>query len=142
MAVSNFIGEAQFHVPFGDLPTSASLNPSGFRGFNGALIRVPVTTVDAIVGAREVDLAKIDVEGFEDRVLEGMQTVLTKSHPTLLVECVPDGPHRRVEEILKDFGYYIYALRREGPARVERVAPERMYYENFMFIHPERGGVI
>jgi hypothetical protein len=38
MAVSNFVGTAQMHIPFGDLPTSASLNTDGFRGFSGTLV--------------------------------------------------------------------------------------------------------
>jgi len=139
IAVSNFVGKAWFHIPSGDVPTSASLNPSGFRGFSGELVEVSVTTVDAIIGDRPVDLAKIDVEGFEDKVLEGMQQALMKSRPTLIVECLPDGPYKRVEEILSGFGYHIYALRRQGPVRVDRVLPKRMYYENFLFVHPERG---
>lgn len=139
VAVSSFIGTAQMHIPYGDLPTSASLNPTGFRGFEGALVEVPVTTVDAIVGERSVDLVKIDVEGFEPQVLEGMQGALRRSYPSLFIECLPDGPYRQVEEILGDFGYQIYALLREGPIRVERVIPRRMFYENFLFVHPVRG---
>ena len=81
IAVSNFIGTAEMHIPLGDLPTSASLNPEGFRGFDGILQQVPVTTIDAVVGERAVDLAKIDVEGFEPQVLEGMQMTLQRSRP-------------------------------------------------------------
>ena len=137
IAVSNFIGTAQMHIPLGDLPTSASLNPKGFRGFDGILLEVPVTTVDAVVGEKPVDLAKIDVEGFEPQVLEGMQHTLQRSHPTLFIECLPDGPYGRVEEILKDLGYQIYLLSHKGPIQVDRVIPRRMYYENFLFIHPK-----
>lgn len=139
VAVSNFVGTTEMHIPFGDLPTSASLNPKGFRGFDGVLMEVPVTTVDAIVGERWVDLAKIDVEGFEPQVLEGMQGVLQRSCPSLFIECLPDGPYKQVEEILKELGYHIYALSREGPVPVSQVSPRRMYHENFLFIHPIRG---
>lgn len=139
VAVSNFIGAAQMHIPYGDLPTSASLNPKGFRGFDGVLVKVPVTTVDAIVGDRKVDLAKIDVEGFEPQVLEGMYCVLKSSYPSLFIECLPDGPYRRVEEILRDFGYQIYALTKRGPVRVSQLIPRRMFYENFLFLHPKLG---
>ncbi len=137
IAVSNFIGMAEMHIPLGDLPTSASLNPEGFRGFDGVLRQVPVTTIDAVVGERAVDLAKIDVEGFEPQVLEGMQMTLQRFRPTLFIECLPDGPYRQVEEMLKVQGYQIYALTRKGPVNVERVVPRRMYYENFLFTHPE-----
>ena len=139
VAVSNFIGKAQMHVPYGDVPTSASLNPEGFRGFNGMLVEVPVTTIDAVLGERGVDLAKIDVEGFEPQVLEGMERALKRYHPALFIECLPDGPYQQVEEILLDLGYHIYALTREGPLQVEHVVPRRMYHENFLFLHPRKG---
>jgi FkbM family methyltransferase len=137
MAVSNFVGTAQMHVPFGDLPTSASLNTDGFRGFSGILVEVPVTTVDAVMGDQPVDLAKIDVEGFEPQVLEGMRMTLRRFRPALFIECLPDGPYREVEEILKNLGYQIYLLSHNGPIQVEQVTPRRMYHENFLFIHPE-----
>jgi FkbM family methyltransferase len=137
MAVSNFVGTAQMHVPFGDLPTSASLNTDGFRGFSGILVEVPVTTVDAVMGDQPVDLAKIDVEGFEPQVLEGMRMTLRRFRPALFIECLPDGPYREVEEILKNLGYQIYLLSHNGPIQVEQVVPRRVYHENFLFIHPE-----
>lgn len=137
MAVSNFVGTAQMHVPFGDLPTSASLNTDGFRGFSGILVEVPVTTVDAVMGDKPVDLAKIDVEGFEPQVLEGMRMTLRRFRPALFIECLPDGPYREVEEILKNLGYQIYLLSHNGPIQVEQVIPRRIYHENFLFIHPE-----
>jgi FkbM family methyltransferase len=137
MAVSNFVGTAQMHVPFGDLPTSASLNTDGFRGFSGTLVEVPVTTVDAVMGDQPVDLAKIDVEGFEPQVLVGMRMTLRRFRPALFIECLPDGPYREVEEILKNLGYQIYLLSHNGPIQVEQVVPRRVYHENFLFIHPE-----
>jgi FkbM family methyltransferase len=137
MAVSNFVGTAQMHIPFGDLPTSASLNTDGFRGFSGILVEVPVTTVDAVMGDKPVDLAKIDVEGFEPQVLERMRMTLRRFRPALFIECLPDGPYREVEEILKNLGYQIYLLSHNGPIQVEQVTPRRMYHENFLFIHPE-----
>jgi len=136
-AVSNFVGTAKMHIPPEDLPTSASLNPKGFRGFDGILQQVPVTTIDAVVGERTVDLVKIDVEGFEPQVLEGMQMTLQRCRSALFIECLPDGPYQQVEEMLKVQGYQIYALTRKGPVNVERVIPRRMHHENFLFIHPK-----
>lgn len=134
VAVSNGIGTAKFHVPFGEMPTSASLNTAGFRGWRGALIDVPVTTVDAAcAGAGKVDLVKIDVEGFEDRVLEGMQRVLAESQPDLIVECNPDGPYPSVDRILSSFGYRFYHLLPEGPVHRDRIIPDTTEtYRNFL----------
>lgn len=124
----------QFHVPFCDLPTSASLHSQGFRGCKGALIDVLVTTIDTVCSEDErVDLVKIDVEGFEDKVLEGMQRVLTTSAPDIIVECNPDGPFQSVETILAKFGYHFFHIRREGPVAVDKIVPsETGCYRNFL----------
>jgi FkbM family methyltransferase len=105
-AVSDFVGTAPFHVPFGCTPISASLNPRGFRDFEGESTEVPVTSIDAVIppGTR-ADTAKIDVEGFEDRVLNGMRRTLSESRPDLIIECLPDGPLPEIERIVGECGY-------------------------------------
>jgi len=124
-AVADAAGNTSFHVPQDDVPTSASLNPSGFRNVAGTLITVPVTTLDALFCDDEtVDLAKIDVEGFEDKVLTGMRSLLARMKPTLLVECNPDGPYREVEAILRPFGYRFFHLGKNGPMAVESIVPD------------------
>lgn len=134
-AASNVTGTAEFRVPSTKLPTSSSLSPTGFRGYRGTLIEVPVATVDAVIpeGTR-VDLIKLDVEGFEDKALEGMHRVLSASMPSLIVECLPDGPYQAVETLLGDLGYRFYCLRPEGPVAVDRIVPDvGGVYRNFLF---------
>lgn len=133
-AVSNRIGVTQFHVPFGDVPTSASLQPNGFRGVQGELIEVHVTTVDSVCATRErVDLVKIDVEGYEDKVLEGMRRTLATSKPTVIVECNPDGPYQAIEAILGSFGYRFFHLRKQGPEPCHKITPdESEQFRNFL----------
>ena len=67
---------------------------------------------------------KIDVEGFEDRVLEGMRRVLTESHPAIIVECHPDGPYRTVQKILAHYGYRFFALREPEPIAMVEIVPD------------------
>jgi FkbM family methyltransferase len=138
-AVSSTNGSAQFHVPFGELPTSASLAVEGFRGREGTLIQVPLVTVDSLLQKDDrVNLVKIDVEGFEDHVLKGMQEVLATSAPTLIIECNSDGPFRAVEAILAQFGYRFYHLRHEGPTPMDRIVPDPTEtYRNFLCIARE-----
>jgi FkbM family methyltransferase len=113
-----------FHIPYGELPSSACLDPNGFRGAAGTVVTVVLRTVDSVVpGGTRVDVVKIDVEGFEDRVLNGMRRILGESAPAIVVECNPDGPFRSVEAILSGFGYRFYHLRSAGPARVEHIVP-------------------
>lgn len=124
MAVSNHDGEIQFHVPWTDVPTSASLHAEGFRGVGGELIKVPVVTLDAVAsGLDTIDLVKIDVEGFEDTVLEGMSATLKTDEPAIILECNSDGPYNQVNSILKKNGYHIYHLTKTGPTPIFSVTP-------------------
>lgn len=133
-AVSNQVGETKLHIPFEDVPLSASLNPQGFRGYKGYLIDIPVTTIDAVCSHNQpIDLIKIDVEGFEDKVLQGMEQVLLHSTPTLIIECNSDGPFLAVETLLKKLGYRFFHLRLEGPVAMNRIVPdEKKLYRNFL----------
>jgi FkbM family methyltransferase len=68
----------------------------GLNGFvcNAATMTVPLVTLDSFVkqhGIRSVDFVKIDVEGFEGCVLDGMLGVIAKHHPTLYIEVHPKG---------------------------------------------------
>jgi FkbM family methyltransferase len=125
-AVSNRDGEVDFHVPFADVPTSASMHPEGFRGVAGELIRVPTVTVDTVAASLgQIDLCKIDVEGFEDQVLEGMTETLANDAPSLVFECNVDGPYERLDAILKANGYRLFHLEASGPQPVSAVTPDQ-----------------
>jgi FkbM family methyltransferase len=143
-AVSNFVGITSFHIPNGDSPKSASLDTSGFRGYEGSLTEVPVTTVDHVCSDHmRVDLVKIDVEGYEDRVLEGMSSVLNNSQPFIIVECNPDGPFKRVQSLLEDYGYTFHHIRREGLVTVLDIAPDsKEKYRNFLCCPPTSEGAL
>jgi FkbM family methyltransferase len=139
-AVSNEIGQAKMHVPYDDLPTSASLHETGFRGNDGYFIDVPVTTIDTCCpSGQRVDLVKIDVEWFEDKVLEGMPRVLAESAPAIFVEITHDGPTQAVEAILKKFGYRFYCLRPEGPIPVKQIITDsqKSYLNYFCTVRSE-----
>lgn len=144
VAVSNFIGSAPFHVPHTDVPGSvlfaASLNPMGLRGMDGDLIEVSVTTIDAVCSEhRGADLIKIDVEGFEDKVLEGMHDILSASQAAIIAECNPDGPYQAVQKTLSRFGYCFFHLREEGPVPMEEIIPDKMgRYKNYLCLPEQR----
>lgn len=139
-AISDRIGVATFHVPTGDVPTSASLKQTGFRGTDGALITVDVLTVDSLIsGLGRVDLVKIDVEGFEDQVLQGMTNTLTAFRPTIILECNPDGPYQEIDSILTSFGYRFFHIRDQELAPLSRITPDPIEkFRNFLCIHNSR----
>lgn len=140
-AVSNESGTIQVHVPHGDHPMSASLDVRGFRGLAGELVDVDVTTLDAALPPDAVvDVVKIDVEGFEDRVLEGMTATLERCRPVAMVECNPDGPVKNVETILRSFGYRFRLLDGTSRPLTDRIVPDASeIYRNFLCVpDPDR----
>lgn len=125
VAVSASPGETQLHVPHTAMPSSASLAHTGFRNIRGQLIMVPVTTIDVDIPVDErVDLMKIDVEGFEDQVLLGMQRVLREDRPVIICECNPDGPFTVVDGILAQAGYRFYHIRDDGCEPMPSIKPD------------------
>jgi FkbM family methyltransferase len=123
VAVAGESGTTTLHVPLGEIPYSASMDPNGFWGVPGDLIQVPVVTIDeAMAGISGIDLVKIDVEGFEDQVLAGMQRVLAESAPNLLFERIPGNPVTSIEILLRGFGYRFFTLTDGGAVATETIA--------------------
>lgn len=83
---------------------------------------VALTTLDAFCGARglaRIDFIKVDIEGLEERMLNGARETLQRHRPALLVELNPSTLTRenssaeRVAELLRSLGYELYEARRE-----------------------------
>lgn len=135
-ALSDHQGTAKLYLPAGrDVSdTGASLLGADACDDPAKLESVTVTTVDEVWGERgPCDLVKIDVEGLEDRVLRGMDALLRRDHPTVIVECNPGGPHAAVEAHLGELGYHFYHLAGDGPRPVDTIRPDpQMEHRNFL----------
>lgn len=136
MAISDAVGVTKFHVPSANT-ASGSLNVDGFHALPGRVVELPVMTLDAYMenGRLEhVDLLKVDVEGFESLVLRGARKMLEKFRPTIFCECLPETDTRGLEDVLAQFGYRYYHLRKEGPRLRDRIEPDSSEeYKNYMF---------
>ncbi len=110
VAASNKEGEVKF-CPNG--PSGHILEKGGKEPF----IPVPAKTVDSILDGERVDFIKIDVEGWELNVLEGLSNTIDKFSPPIVFEVngftlkwfnkTPNDLLRYVEE---RFGYQIFIL--------------------------------
>jgi FkbM family methyltransferase len=140
VAVADRASRARLHVPAVSLPSSASLSEQGFKGKAGELVEVDVVTVDQEQEGRpRVDLAKIDVEGFEDQVIEGMAKTIASDRPVIVCECNPDGPCARVERLMRSHGYGFVHLRAEAPVLMPGIVPDPSERDrNYLFVPAER----
>ena len=127
-----------------DAPGTASMR--GRAGNSGAAFidsgagEVPVTTLDAFVAERRIkrlDFVKIDVEGFEERVLRGAGRALRELRPALLLEIQPFTLERagssvpRLVELLTSRGYSLWRAERGRFVRLEAASLEESLVNGF-----------
>lgn len=95
VALSNAVGEITFYE-----------GPQGHKGLSSmrpieevsTMLQVPTIPLDDLAGsAPSVKLIKIDVEGAEQLVIEGMEKLLARQHPYLIIEMT--------DQYLKAFGH-------------------------------------
>jgi FkbM family methyltransferase len=81
-------------------------------------IRVPLRTLDTVLGDNDVDLIKIDIEGGELGALRGAVKVLSRRRPTVMFESAPGAGARlgystnSLWSFLDDLGYAVVAPNR------------------------------
>ncbi|WP_275270441.1 FkbM family methyltransferase [Limnobacter sp. P1] len=105
-AVGASDGEAEICDPGGDAPTSASLSQRFADDHLGSTITTPVRVVaiDSWAQAQgivDIDLIKLDVEGFEESALLGMREIVKRDRPTLLVEVLGEYEDR-IRQLVQD----------------------------------------
>ena len=119
-AVSNQDGETVIYdLPLKQHYHASLIESEASRHYGGGLIKRKVHTIclDTFIqkqGLERVDLMKIDVEGYEPEVLEGMGDSLAAMRPTLLLEIQSDERARRIEAVLKDLGYAYFDIDERG----------------------------
>jgi FkbM family methyltransferase len=111
----------------------------------GQLITVPAVKLDEFAEQHVYpDFLKIDAEGAEGPILEGMTEIIERSHPGISLEmgdqvCQKTGnkPCRENVEFLMDHGYEVFDYRN---CRAERHETMSNYsYDNLFFRHPQWG---
>ena len=79
------------------------------RGTTKRTVTVDVRTLDSY-NFDEVDFVKIDVEGMELKVLNGMRQTIASYKPQMLIEMQDPTTYAKTYDFLNGFGYNIYWL--------------------------------
>ena len=107
-------------------------------------IQVPAIKLDDFAQQHgDPDFLKIDTEGAEVPVLEGMANVIQRCHPTIVLElgdpvCERTGnePSRQNVVLLQDYGYEVFEYQN---FRCQSHKVKNSYsYTNLLFRHPSR----
>lgn len=107
----------------------------------------PVITLDAFCakhGIERVDFIRMDIEGAEQRALEGARGILDRDRPHVLLEIHPTmlaarfgGSAEAVTAMFLSRGYRMFAL--AGDVLEERLeVVEGLPWKDYFFIHPDR----
>lgn len=111
-AVSNHTGETMLAVEKGNVGASHLVDRADSTGRHQ--IPVEVSTLDAELGTDDtvppVDFVKIDVEGLEDLVILGMQSVIEAHRPEILLEFNPDVWESSPQEMLEEMNAGPYQM--------------------------------
>lgn len=81
-------GVADLFVPNGEPKNgTVAADPTGFAADSGVFYRVPCVSVDGFAASVErFDLVKIDAEGAEQDIISGMDRILRRDKPCLVLE--------------------------------------------------------
>ncbi len=115
-AVAAAAGEGRLQVV--DDQSWSKLEEYGAHPGTERVLDVPVIALDEEISAGALpppDVVKIDVEGAEIAVLEGMARTLAEHRPAII--CELHDTHREFVEHIRGAGYRVVNL--EGPGRVE-----------------------
>jgi FkbM family methyltransferase len=140
LAVSDEVGTATLNILKDYIGSSSLHSPREIEAYmqdkmqveTEETVSVPTVTIDAYCRdrqIREVDLIKMDIEGYEEKAYAGMREVISASpNVTLFVEFTKGGyedPRRFYKTMLDDFGH-VYVIDEEG----KLVEPVRTDYES------------
>lgn len=102
--LSNKQQKASLYVnPNTHLTSAGSLSPE--RG-KTSVFEVDIEVYDDMpFSVLSIDMVKIDVEGHESQVIEGMIYTLKRDHPIVIVECLDEQAVKQCDDLLLPLGY-------------------------------------
>lgn len=133
-ALGRVNGVASFFLAGGN----SSLNPH-FRPAAREII-VKVARGDDLLpalGARDVDLIKLDTESTEPDVLDGLSETIVKYRPEIICEVLAGRTEAQLESFCRRHDYQIFRMTSSGLEATSRILGDTQHRQlNFLFSHP------
>ncbi|ODS32784.1 MAG: hypothetical protein SCARUB_02104 [Candidatus Scalindua rubra] len=134
MAITDLDGRITFYINVESDQSASTLK--GFRE-KTQKITVPCITLDTYVeqnNIEKVDLVKIDIEGQDHRVLQGMQRILARDEPDIICEVLYGRTEAALQEILSGFSYKYYWITDDGLICRDKIVGDSQYKNvNWLF---------
>lgn len=138
-AVSNQNGSTTLYLSSNDNSGMTGMQPA--ENFSGATEIVNTIRIDEWILTKDsptIDVIKIDVEGAEMKVLEGMKGLLEKDHPDIFIEIIPSLLEKyghAAEDIFTYLDMLDYAPYKFTGNNIRKVKPdEKSQHEMFYFM--------
>ncbi len=121
-AISNTDGHTNIYQPKTDVSTISTLNKhiAEERHVEANVEDVETIRLDTFIKKNDfkrIDLIKIDVEGYEVPVFEGMGEYIKSMKPTILAEIRIEENGARIMELLGDCGYLFFDIDEKNPPK-------------------------
>lgn len=150
-AVSDVQGEARFFLSDGIGNHSLSAENAGSERY----LEVPVTTVDRYFDGQQLDVLKVDVEGFDTHVLLGSVATMSLHHPAVFVELLTEhleqggvSPQKLIAVLAGNYDHIFVvddvrnAVRRSTEPELLALAARRVHTNLIAVQRPEHVAVV
>ena len=128
-AVSSEQGNASLKTPDGQTMCTLEGRPSQ------SAIKVPVTSLDSVLPLdAKTQSMKIDVEGHEDKVLQGAFKTIKASRPIIFFECNPGNRAQSIETFFRERDYSLFSLLNGKPKELSKLVPEDLPHGHHNFL--------
>lgn len=125
VGLSDRAGELELNVP--DINSGeASFTGTGYS--DATTVSCPVLVGDDAIGETTVSFIKIDVEGFEYRVLKGLEKTIERDRPWIITEIVKDHLCRDgrtpadLDDLLRPIGYAPMRIALQGRGSAQNLS--------------------
>jgi len=137
-AATHYDGDITLYIPDGTISSEASTR----KGFCAAREEVSVQAIrmDTFVSRNDIsniDLIKIDTEGTEDCVFEGMKELIQQQKPLIICEVLHGDIEGKIQRILDAFNYTYYWITNGGLVLKKDIVGDASNRERNYLLVPE-----